>query len=113
MSPKTVSFILVTLSLGFTAFAFSQVPLADPSSDQPAQATPTAAMSYRHYAARARNGSTQKSAPAQPAPIGLDGGAAPMIWDPTGTGNHGLDNGLDGGASGAGSSGDQTNNPHR
>lgn len=112
MSPKTSSFILVTLSLGFTAFAFSQVPLSDPSPDQPIQAAPAAALSYRHYAARARNGSTQKSAPAQPAPIGVDGGPAP-IWDPTGTGNHGLDNGLDGGASGAGSSGEQTNIPHR
>ncbi|MFT3839120.1 MAG: hypothetical protein QM723_19215 [Myxococcaceae bacterium] len=112
MSPKTVSFILVTLSLGFTAFAFSQVPLNDPSADQPIRYGQPVESGYRHYAARARNGSTQKSAPAQPAPIGLDGGA-PLIWDPTGTGNHGLDNGLDGGASGAGSSGDQTNNPHR
>lgn len=111
MSPKTVSFILVTLSLGFTAFAFSQVPLSDANAE-PGRVTQTSPGSYRHYAARARNGSTQKSAPSQPAPIGIDGGSAP-IWDPNGTGNHGLDNMLDGGTSGAGTSGDQTNIPHR
>jgi hypothetical protein len=106
MKPKTVSFILVTLSLGFTAFALSQVPLGEPA-PEPVHATQTSP--YRHYAARARNGSTQKSA--TPAQASTDGGA--MIWDPVGTANHGLDNGLDGGQAGAGSSGDQTNIPHR
>ena len=110
MSPKTVSFILVTLSLGFTAFALSQVPSGEAAAEAAHVAQPTA-INYRHYAARARNGSTQKSAPAQPPPMAADGGT--MIWDPAGTGNHGLDNGLDGGASGAGSGGDQTNIPHR
>ncbi len=106
MKPKLLSFVLVTSSLGFTAFAFSQVPLAGQA---PTRRSPPALRSpgYRHYAARARNGSTQKSTTP---PAAIDGGA---LWDPMGTGTRGLDNGLDGGEAGAGTSGDQSTNPHR
>jgi hypothetical protein len=106
MAPKTVSFVLITLSLGFTAFAFSQVPFAE-ASPEPLHASQAP---YRHYAARARNGSTQKSVGQA---LGTDGGMP--LWDPIGTGNHGtgLDNAFDGGTSGAGTGGDQSSTPHR
>lgn len=106
MSTKTLSFILVTVSLGFTSFALTRTPAAV----EPAAAV--APSDYRHELARARNGSTQKSI-AQVAP--------PMAGGGQGGGGSGFGLGYGGGTgmapsfdggSGAGSTGDQSALPH-